>query len=193
MDKSSIIILAGSAGSYGILVDIIKALPSDMTIPIVVVLHRNAKYETHIEQNLSSKCEITVKAAEEKEDIMPGVVYFAPPGYHLLIEPNYTFSLDLSEPVQFCRPSIDVTMESAADVYLTGTIGILFSGANQDGADGMAYIKQMGGTCIVQDPQTAEIPTMPEAAIRQAAYDQVLDSARILDYILTLNKPHIKN
>ncbi|EEI91718.1 protein-glutamate methylesterase CheB [Sphingobacterium spiritivorum ATCC 33300] len=82
--------------------------------------------ETNIESSLSKKCKIEVKIAEDKEKIQTGVAYFAPPGYHLLVEPDYTFSLDSSEPVQFCRPSIDVTMESAADVYQSGTCGFCF-------------------------------------------------------------------
>ncbi|QQT24242.1 chemotaxis protein CheB [Sphingobacterium spiritivorum] len=193
MNQQKIIILAGSAGSYSILVETLKCLPADMSVPVIVILHRNAKYETNIESSLSKKCKIEVKIAEDKEHIQAGVAYFAPPGYHLLVEPDYTFSLDSSEPVQFCRPSIDVTMESAADVYQSATFGFLFSGANQDGADGLAYIKKMNGTCIVQNPAIAEISTMPESAIKLGAYHHIMDNKGIIDFILDLHKQNIKN
>src|SRR5690606_1386033 len=129
------------------------------------VIHRNARYETNIETTLETQCRLTIKVAEDKEPIRPATVYFAPAGYHVLVEPDHRLSLDISDPVNFCRPSIDVTMQSTADVYGAATMAILLSGANQDGAEGMSTIQKMGGLCIVQHPEDAEIPTMPEAAI----------------------------
>src|SRR5690606_18368206 len=139
-----------------------------------VVIHRNAKYETHLEANLAAKCNVAVKVAEDKERIEPATVYFAPAGYHLLVEPDRSLSLDASEPVHYCRPAIDVTMQSAADVYGPSTAAILLSGANQDGAAGMRSIHRAGGLCIAQHPRDAEINTMPASAIALGAVDRAL-------------------
>ncbi|MGE8377765.1 MAG: chemotaxis protein CheB, partial [Sphingobacterium sp.] len=109
-----------------------------------------------------------------------------PAGYHLLIEPDYSFSLDISEPVQYSRPSIDVTFESAAEVYKENCTAILFSGANQDGAEGLLMIKKYGGSTFVQDPLDAEVPIMPKAAIELNAQDKILTIAEIKDYIMQL-------
>lgn len=183
-----VLILACSAGGFKILFDILKVLPGDLPIGVVVVIHRNAKYETNIEENMTSKCQIALKMAEEKEFIKPSTAYFAPPGYHLLVEPNQSISLDISEPINFCRPSIDVTMQSIADVYGSAVLAILLSGANQDGAQGMKAIQQAGGVCIVQNPEYAEIKTMPEAAIALGAADLVLNDGELVTFSQELNK-----
>src|SRR5690606_11954465 len=116
---------------------LLKSIPKNFPIPIVVIVHRNPKFESNFEYVLKNTFAIQIKSAEDKETIEGGKVYFAPPGYHLLIEPDFKLSLDNSEPVQFSRPSIDVTMESASEVYQENCIAILFSGANQDGAKGL--------------------------------------------------------
>ncbi len=175
-----VLLLACSAGGFKVLFDILKALPGNLPFAVLVVIHRNAKYETNIEERMTSKCHIALKAAEDKEPIRPSTAYFAPPGYHLLVEPDHRISLDISEPVNFCRPSIDVTMQSAADAYGKGLVGILLSGANQDGALGMKSIQQAGGVCIVQDPAYAEIKTMPEAAIAMGAADLILNDEELV-------------
>lgn len=187
-NRIEVLILACSAGGFKILFDILKVLPSELPIGVVVVIHRNARYETNIEENMSAKCLIALKVAEEKEFIKPSTAYFAPPGYHLLVEPNRSLSLDASEPVNFCRPSIDVTMQSIAEVYGSSVIAILLSGANQDGAKGMKAIQQAGGICIVQNPEYAEIKTMPEAAISLGAADLVLTNDELIKFSQELNK-----
>ncbi|WP_257669055.1 chemotaxis protein CheB [Parapedobacter tibetensis] len=183
-----LLLLACSAGGFKVLFDILKALPGNLAIGVLVIIHRNAKYETNIEVSMTAKCDIPIKVAEEKELIKPPMVYFAPPGYHLLVEPDHSISLDISEPVNFCRPSIDVTMQSVADVYGPSTIAILLSGANQDGAQGMTAIQQAGGVCIVQDPECAEIKTMPEAAIALGAVDIILTNEELVTFCKELNK-----
>ncbi len=194
--RIEVVLLACSAGGFKILFDMLQSLSADLPIAVVVIIHRNARYETKIEASMSTKCRITVKVAEEKEPIAPGVAYFAPPGYHLLIEPDRSLSLDSSEPVNFCRPSIDVTMQSAADVYGAHTAAVLLSGANQDGASGLQGIQQVGGLCIAQDPRDAEIKTMPAAAIDLGAVDIILRNEELLKfsrelhtYILTKDLP----
>lgn len=160
----------------------LRALPPDLPIGILVVIHRNARYETNIEESIMAKSHIAVKVAEEKELIRPGIAYFAPAGYHLLIEPDHSISLDISEPVNFCRPSIDVTMQSAADIYGAGTLAVLLSGANQDGARGMQAVQQAHGLCIVQSPEQAEIKTMPKAAINLGAVDLILNNEELVAF-----------
>jgi len=160
----------------------LKVLPSNLPVGVLVILHRNAKYETNIEESIGAKSHIKVKVAEEKELIRAGTAYFAPAGYHLLVEPDHSLSLDISEPVNFCRPSIDVTMQSAADIYGVGTLAILLSGANQDGAQGMLTVRRAGGTCIAQHPEQAEISTMPESAIKLGATDVILRNEELITF-----------
>ncbi|PPL04481.1 CheB methylesterase [Parapedobacter indicus] len=175
-------ILACSAGGFKILFNMLSVLPSNLPIGILVVIHRNARYETNVEESIMAKSHIKVKVAEEKEQIRPGTAYFAPAGYHLLVEPDRSLSLDISEPVNFCRPSIDVTMQSAADIYGPGTLAVLLSGANQDGAQGMRAVQHAAGLCIVQHPEQAEIKTMPEAAIKLGAADLVLNNEELITF-----------
>ena len=165
----------------------LKILPENLAIGVLVIIHRNAKYETNIEASLSAKCGIGIKVAEEKEVIKPATAYFAPAGYHLLIEPDHTMSLDISEPVNFCRPSIDVTMQSVSDVYGDSVAAVLLSGANQDGAKGMQSIHQAGGLCIAQHPEHAEIETMPASAIALGAVDVILTDDELAAFCGELN------
>lgn len=185
--------LGCSAGGFNIMAGMLKAIPATVPFGILVVIHRNAKYETQLEQNLAPKCSIVVKAAEDKEAIRPAHAYFAPAGYHLLVEPNHSLSLDVSEPVHFCRPSIDVTMQSAADAYGDTTAAILLSGANQDGASGMESICRAGGLCIVQDPEDAEVDTMPAAAIARDAAHLALTTHELFTFSQQLDNPIFRN
>ncbi|SKB57520.1 two-component system, chemotaxis family, response regulator CheB [Parapedobacter luteus] len=173
--------------------EMLKVFPENLSIGVLVIIHRNPKYETNIEESIRSKCRIMVKVAEEKERIKPATAYFAPAGYHLLIEPDRSLSLDVSEPVNFCRPSIDVTMQSVADVYGASTTAVLLSGANQDGAKGMQSIQQAGGLCVVQRPEYAEIKTMPEAAIALGAAELLLSDEELIAFGQELNNHILKS
>ncbi|HWK98630.1 MAG TPA: chemotaxis protein CheB [Parapedobacter sp.] len=188
-----VLILGGSAGGIKVLANMLKALPADLPFGILVVIHRNAKYETRFEEMLADQCRITIKVAEDKEAIRHAAAYFAPAGYHLLVEPDHKLSLDTSEPVHFCRPSIDVTMQSAADVYGASTAAILLSGANQDGAAGMAAIRRAGGLCIAQHPLDAEVDTMPAAAIASGAVHLALTSGELITFSQQLNNHIFRN
>ena len=121
-----------------------------------------------------AECALEVKEAEEKEPVQPGYVYFAPANYHLLIEDDRSFALSIDEKVNYTRPSIDVLFESAADVYGSSLIGIILSGANNDGVAGMLRIKRSGGLVIVQDPDTADAPFMPKAVLEAISVDYKL-------------------
>ena len=128
---------------------------------------------------MSVRTNLVIKEVEEKEPILPGVVYLCPADYHVLVEKDFTFSLDYSERVNYSRPSIDVTMRSAADVYGEGLIALLLSGGNADGSDGMAYVQNKGGVTVVQDPETAEVPYMPQQAILRMAVDLVVSTEEL--------------
>ena len=133
--------------------------------------------------HFNNKCTLTIKEADDKEEIRPGFLYFAPPDYHLLIERDETFSLSIDARVNYSRPSIDVLFESAVYVWSSGLIGILLTGANNDGAHGMRLIKEHGGLTIAQDPATAEYPVMPKAAIDAAAVDKILSIEGIGEFL----------
>jgi two-component system chemotaxis response regulator CheB len=130
-----------------------------------------------------------VREAADKESIAPGTVYFAGPGYHLSVEMDKTFSLSGEAPVHYSRPSIDVLMESAADAYGPGLAGILLTGANADGAAGLAKIRRQGGLTVVQDPAEAQAPTMPQAAIRTLQPNLILTLDGIHGLLLQLDRP----
>ncbi|GGG86613.1 chemotaxis protein CheB [Parapedobacter pyrenivorans] len=187
LQRIEVLVLACSAGGFKVLLNMLQVLPENLSIGVLVIIHRNAKYETNIETSLSDKCRIVVKMAEEKEYVKPATAYFAPAGYHLLMEPDHSMSLDVSEPVNFCRPSIDVTMQSVSDVYGASTAAILLSGANQDGAKGMQSIHQAGGLCIAQHPEQAEIATMPASAIALGVVDVILKNDELLTFSRQLN------
>ena len=184
--ERKILLLAGSAGGFRVILNILKSLERPIRIPVIVIVHRNPKYASSIEDTLSKALVQKIKTADDKEAIENGTIYFAPAGYHLLVEPDYSFSLDISEPVQYSRPSIDVTFESVAEIYKENCTAILFSGANQDGAQGLLMIKRYGGKTFVQDPVTAEVPIMPEAAIQLDAQERILSIQEIKDYVKQL-------
>jgi len=194
MEKNSIIyptelvVIGGSAGSLDVLLHILPTLVQPLNFAMVIVLHRNTTQPFLLESLFASKTTILVKEAEEKEMIVQGNIYIAPPDYHLLIEKDHTFSLDFSEKIWYCRPSIDVTFETAAEAYGKQLTGILLSGANADGVDGLKAIKQFGGTTIVQDPATAVVAYMPQQAIDSSMADYIMDDQKIGIFINQLNK-----
>ena len=179
MRRPKLMIIGGSAGSLQVIMGIISVIRRDFPSPILIVLHRNSVFESNLEELFASKSLASTKEVEEKELIMPGFIYLAPADYHVLIEEDQTFSLDYSERVNFSRPSIDVTFRSAADVYGSELVCLLLSGGNSDGVDGLRYVKEQGGLTVVQDPDTAEVPYMPQHALSQVAVDFVLPAEDI--------------
>ncbi|MGA9659499.1 MAG: chemotaxis protein CheB [Asticcacaulis sp.] len=159
------VVIGVSAGGIKALSDILPALPADFPLPILVVLHLPADKDSLITSLFADKCALSVVEAEDKLPIEPGTIYFAPPDYHLLVEKGRYLSLSSEEPVLYSRPSIDVLFESAADVYGEGLIGIVLTGANQDGAKGLQAVTQAGGQAWVECPAHAYSAVMPEAAI----------------------------
>jgi len=180
------IVIGASAGGLSALTCILERFPADYALPVIVVQHRAKDQRDLLEEVLQSKCLIKIKQADEKEKIEGGIVYIAPPDYHLLIEKDYTFSLSSDEPVNFSRPSIDVLFESAAVVYRNGLTGLILTGANKDGASGIGLIKQMGGVAIAQNPVEAQYSSMPAAAIETHAVNHIMTLLQIQHYLLNL-------
>jgi len=160
-----IIVVGTSWGGLSALHELIAGLPRGFRIPVVAVQHRHRQSGQVLPALLQARTSLGVCEVEDKAPILPGNVYVAPSDYHLLIERGY-FSLSTDEPVQYSRPSIDVTFASAADTYGERAVGVILTGANADGSRGLKRIHDRGGLTLVQSPETAESPTMPAAAIR---------------------------
>jgi two-component system chemotaxis response regulator CheB len=186
------IVVGVSSGGMNALSYFFSALPSSFSTPIIVVQHSSARSDGEWISLLNDKCKLHVCEAGEKEVACAGNIYIAPANYHLLIERNKTFTITIDEKVNFARPSIDVLFESAADAYGKHLTGVILTGANNDGAAGLQYVKEMGGRTIVQDPATAESPVMPASAIELVAPDYILSLEKIVELLVTTenkNKP----
>ncbi len=177
--KYRVVVIGVSTGGTKALKTVLQFLPLESTLSIIVVMHRHKDTDGYLEQSLDNACKIPVKQADEKEEIRAGVVYVAPPNYHLLIEDDGTFSMTVEEAVNYARPSIDVVFESAAGVYGQCLVGIVLTGANDDGSRGLKKIKDAGGLTIVQSPETSEAADMPRAAIAAANPDYILPLEKI--------------
>lgn len=169
----SVVAIGTSWGGLAALSALLGDLPADFGIPVVVVQHRGKDTEPLLTQLLQDATALEVREAEDKDPLIPGTALIAPANYHLLVDEGHA-SLTIEEPVRFSRPSIDVMFSSAADTYGSGVIGVVLTGANEDGARGLADIVKRGGRALVQDPKSAEIPVMPQAAIRAVPTSQVL-------------------
>jgi two-component system chemotaxis response regulator CheB len=180
-----LVVIGGSAGSLPVILTILSNLDPQFNFPLVVVLHRKNSYDNALSELLSQKAKIRVKEIEDKDPILPGVVYVAPADYHLLIEKEKIFSLDFSERINYSRPSIDVTCESAALCYRDQLIAILLSGANSDGTQGLELVQELGGTTIVQDPKTAEFPYMPQNAVSKLSVNYILEPVQVSTFLNT--------
>lgn len=178
-----VVVVGTSAGGLRALEKILGALPPTFGVPIAVVQHRSRESEL-MASVMRSLVEIPIVEAEDKLSVRAPGVYLAPPDYHLLLEPGGCLALSIDDPVGYSRPSIDVLFESAADAFGPAVLGVLLTGANQDGARGLARIRAAGGVAIVQDPRTAESPEMPTAAIATGAVDRIVPLGEIADEIV---------
>ena len=182
------IVIGASAGGMDALREILMNLDEDMSIPILIVQHLHNHSDNYMAKYLDKISHLTVKEAEEKETIRPNSVYLAPANYHLIVEDNKTISFSTDDRVNYCRPSIDLLFESAAEVYGTNLIGIILSGGNSDGTSGMIKIKENGGLLIVQDPETAYARTMPHSVMIQTEVDHVYSLKEISEFLNTISK-----
>ncbi|MGZ5200278.1 MAG: chemotaxis protein CheB [Telluria sp.] len=186
--RIEVVVIGASAGGIEALLKLLPALPPSMKLAVVCILHMPPDRDSRLAELFDQRVQVPVRDAADKEGIRPGVVYFAVPGYHLSVERDRTFSLSCEAPVHFARPAIDVLLESAADAYGSALAGILLTGANHDGAAGMARIQACGGLTIVQDPKEAQSPTMPQHAIATSTPELVLPLAHIAALLPLLEK-----
>jgi two-component system chemotaxis response regulator CheB len=168
------IVIGTSAGGLDALGIILPNIDARLPVPILIVQHISASSDSFIVTYFDRLCSLTVKEAEEKELLQPGVIYFAPPDYHVLVEEDRTISLSNEEKVNYSRPSIDVLFETASWAFGSRLIGIILTGANWDGAAGSELIKKAGGLVIIQDPKTAAVARMPESVLERFKPDHVL-------------------
>ncbi len=163
----SLLIIAGSAGSLNIILQVLPQIEPNEKLAIIILIHRKEDNDSMLAEILNNKSRIPVFEVEDKDPIEGGKAYIAPANYHLLIERDGNFSLDNSEKVQYSRPSIDVSFQSAAEVYQSNLACILLSGANADGTLGVKHVLANKGRVAVQSPDTAEVPFMPSQAISE--------------------------
>jgi two-component system, chemotaxis family, protein-glutamate methylesterase/glutaminase len=175
--------IGASAGAVEALSQILPALPAEFPAPVLVVVHIPSDRRNIMAPLFQSKCRMTVREADDKEPALAGTIYFAPSDYHLLVEQNGTLSLSSEEPVLHSRPSIDVLFESAADAYGAGLVGIILTGANADGADGLRAVGKAGGVALVEAPATAFADTMPLAALGKCPTARSMSLAEIARYL----------
>jgi two-component system, chemotaxis family, protein-glutamate methylesterase/glutaminase len=179
------VVIGCSAGGLKALKTIITGLDKSFSIPIIVVQHLSPHSDSFMARYFNQLSHLQIKEADEKEPVRQSHIYFAPPNYHLLVEEDKTLSLSVDEKVNYARPSIDVLFESAAYVWGYKLIGIILTGANNDGAQGLKKIAAAGGLAIIQSPETAEVPIMPISAIDQCPEANIL---ALNDIALFLNK-----
>ena len=182
------LVIGASAGGVEALALLLPALPATLLLPVFIVLHLPRDRPSLLAPLFGPRCAVPIREAEDKEPVVPGTVYFAPPDYHLLLDAGPVLALSIDEPVNYSRPSIDVLFESAADLFGTRLAGMILTGANDDGAAGLAAVRRAGGVAIVQDPDTAFAAAMPAAALQRGAVDFVLPLAGIADLLRTLEQ-----
>jgi two-component system chemotaxis response regulator CheB len=186
-ERVDAVVIGASAGGVEALSALLPALPPDSSAAVFIVLHIPRDKPSLLVQIFTNKCALPVREAEDKEPVVPGTVYFAPSNYHLLVDQGPQTALSADDPVHHSRPSIDVLFESAADVYENRLMGIILTGANEDGAQGLAAIHDRGGLTVVQQPETAHSPQMAVSALKSGPVDLVLPLERIVELLGTLN------
>lgn len=181
--SSEILLLGGSAGSFKIMFQVVKNITPGLNKAVIIIIHRKKNFLSEIERLFAEHCRVLLKEISDKDKIKKNTIFIAPANYHTLIEKGGYFGLDVSEALWYSKPSIDVTFESAADVYKANCTAILFSGANQDGAGGLLKLKEAGSLTIVQHPEDAEMPEMPNMAISINAACLILRTSEIFELL----------
>jgi two-component system, chemotaxis family, protein-glutamate methylesterase/glutaminase len=181
------VVIGASAGGVEALTALLPALAPGLLPPFFIVLHLPRDKPSVLAEIFAAKCAVPVREAEDKEVVAPGTIYFAPNNYHLLVDRGPQLSLSADDPVHHSRPSIDVLFESAVEIYGSRLLGIILSGANEDGASGLAAIHDAGGVTVVQSPETARAPAMALAALKIRPADRVLPLHEIAEILRTLD------
>ncbi len=179
------IVVGASAGAVEALKVLLPAFPADLDIPVIVVVHLTPRHASLLADIFAPRCALPVAEPDDKQAVTPGI-WFAPPDYHLLVEPDRTFSLSVEAPVRWSRPSIDVLFQSASDVYGASLAAVILTGANDDGAAGAATVRGAGGVVLVQTPSEAEVDSMPLAAMAVATPQFVGTLAEIAEALRSL-------
>ena len=180
------VVIGASAGGVQALLQILPSLPASYPLPVLIVVHVPPDRDNALVSLFQARCQIQVREAEDKEPILPGLVYFAPSDYHLLVEKDGTLSLSSDELVNHSRPSIDVLLESAADAFGNELVGVILTGANDDGARGLQAVVEAGGVAIVEDPAEAYASAMPAASLRASPSATAMKVAAIASYVSSL-------
>lgn len=165
--ETKVVLIGGSAGSIPVLLQVLPDIRTDIHFPIIIILHRKSYPKSSLNQLFETITTFNVLEVEDKTDLVEGTIYLVPADYHLLFEDDKSIALDASEKINYSRPSIDVTFESAARIINTNVFALLLSGGSQDGVEGLKNIVQHGGTAVIQDPNTAEVDYMPRQALEQ--------------------------
>ncbi len=187
----SAVVLGASAGGVEALLTLLPALERSCGVPVLVVVHLPRERPSRLVELFAPKCRVPVSEAEDKEPIELACLYFAPPDYHLLVDEGPTLSLSSDELLHFSRPSIDALFESAADVYRAGLLAVILTGANADGAEGLAAVARAGGLTVVQQLASASVTTMPEAALKAAPSSLQLDLPEIAALLRSIHDGRI--
>ncbi|MEO8937400.1 MAG: chemotaxis protein CheB [Burkholderiaceae bacterium] len=185
--RVSAVVIGASAGGIEALMRMLPALPGRLSVPIFIVIHLPRERPSLLAPLFGARCAAPVREAEDKLPVEIGTIYFAPPDYHLLLDKGPSLALSADEPVNYSRPAIDILFESAIDVYGARLAAVVLTGANDDGAAGIAAVQRTGGIAIVQDPKTALFPAMPAAALKRIAANFVLPLDEIIALLLTID------
>lgn len=182
------VVIGASAGAVDALSAVLPALPAGYPLAVAVVVHLPPDKKSQMAGLLAARCRVPVKEAEDKEPFAAGVVYLAPPDYHLLVEPDRRLSLSSEEPVLYSRPSVDVLFETAADAFGPALVAAVLTGASADGARGLAAVAAAGGRGVVQEPETAYAAAMPRAALAACPGAAALRLDRIAELLAGLGR-----
>ena len=181
------VVIGASAGGVEALTAVLPSLAAGLLPPVFIVLHLPRDKPSVLAEIFAPKCAVPVREAEDKAPVEPGTIYFAPSNYHLLVDQGPQLSLSADDPVHHSRPSVDVLFESAAEIYSSRLLGIILSGANEDGARGLAAIHDAGGVTVVQSPETARAAAMALSALKLRPADRVVPLNEIAQIVRTLD------
>jgi two-component system chemotaxis response regulator CheB len=188
---TNLVVVGASKGGLTALQLLCSSLSTEFPWPIAIAQHRIRESRSTLCEFMQKSCSLHVREPEDKEPIEGGKIYLAPSDYHLLVERDH-FALSTATPAARARPSINYLFESAAESFGSYTIGVILTGTNADGAEGLAAIKRSGGKAIVEDPETAEAPTMPRAAIAATQVDHVLPASEIGPFLNNLGMAGVR-
>lgn len=182
------IVIGGSAGSVKVIFNMLKSIPKNFPIPIIIALHRPDQESSQMGSLFKDISKVPFDEAHGKTTIKNNHIYLAPAGKHIVVETDFSINIDTSPLVQYSRPSIDVLFLSAAEVYKKNLIGIILTGSNEDGTLGLQNIQKNHGITIVQHPKDASISRMPEVALAKVKPDLVLTKEQIFDFLKNISE-----